>query len=195
MASSPITSWKIHGEIMETATDFIFLGSKITVDGDCSHDIKRCLLLGRKVMKNLDSILKAETLLCQQTSIYSQRYGFSSSHVGIWELGHKEGWALKNWCFQTVVLEKLVSPFDSKEFKLVNSKGNQPWIFLDRTDAEAEVRILWLPYGKSQLIRKDPDAGKHCRQEEKGMTEVEIVGCHHWLNGHKFEHALGDGEG
>ena len=83
MASSPITSWKIHGEIMETATDFIFLGSKITVDGDCNHDIKRCLLLGRKVMKNLDSILKAETLLCQQTSIYSQRYGFSSSHVGI----------------------------------------------------------------------------------------------------------------
>ena len=95
--------------------------------------------------------------------LYSQSYGFSSSHVGIWELSNKEGWAPKNWCFWTVVLEELTSPFDCKKFKPANPKGNQPWICTDRADAEAKVLILWPPYGKSQLIRKDPDAGKHCR--------------------------------
>ena len=112
----------------------------------------------------------------------------------MWELDHKECWEPKNWCFWTVVLEKtLESPFDSKEIKAVNSKGNQSWIFIGRTDAEAP--ILWPPDAKSQLIGKDPDAGKDWRQEEKGTTEDEMVGWHHWVNGHEFEQALGNGEG
>ena len=114
----------------------------------------------------------------------------------MWELDHKEGWVLKNWCFWTVVLEKtLESPLDCKEIKPVNPKGNQPWTFIGRTDAEAEALILWLPDAKSQLTGKDPDAGKDWRQEEKETTEDEMVGWHHWLNGHEFEQTLGDSEG
>ena len=114
----------------------------------------------------------------------------------MWELEHKEGWALNNWCFWTVVLEKtLESPLDSKEIKPVDPKGNQPWIIIRRTDAETEAPILWPPEAKSWLIRKDPDAGKDWRQEEKRMTEDEMVGWHHWLDGHEFEQALGDNEG
>ena len=117
---------------------------------------------------------------------YSQSYGFSSSHVLMWEFYHKEGWALKNWCFQTVMLEKtLESPLDCKEIKPINPKGNQPWIFIGRTDAEAP--ILCPPDVKSQLTGKDPDVGKDWRQEEKGMTEDEIVGWDHWLSGHEFK--------
>ena len=112
------------------------------------------------------------------------------------ELDHKEIWALKNWCFQTVVLKKtLESPLDCKEIKPVNPKVNQSWIFIGRTDAKAEFSILWPPYVKSWLIRKDPKAGKDWRREEKGMTEDEMVGWHDRLNGHEFEQALGDGEG
>ena len=119
---------------------------------------------------------------------YSRSYGFSSSHIRMWELDHKGGWALKNWCFQTVVLEKtLESPSESKEIKPVSPKGNQPWIFTGRTDAEAEAPTLWPPDVKSGLIGKDPDAGKDWRQEEKGVTEDEIVGWHHGFNGHEFE--------
>ena len=126
----------------------------------------------------------------------SQTYGFSSSHVWMWELDYKEGWMPKNCCFWTVVLEKtLESPLDSKEIKPVNPKGNQSEIFIGKTDAEAEAPILWPPDEKSQLIRKDPDAGKDWRQEEKGMTESETVGWYHWLNGCDFEQALQDGEG
>ena len=159
---------------MKTATDFIFLGSKITADGDCSNEIKKYLLLGRKAMTNLDSP-------------YSQSYGFSCSHVQMWELDHKEGWASKNWCFRIVLEKTLESPLDSKEIEPVNPKGNQPWVFTGRTDAEAAVPILWPPDMKSWLIWKDPDAGKDWRQEEKGMTEEEMVGWHHRLNGHEFE--------
>ena len=125
---------------------------------------------------------------------YSQSCGLSSSHVWMWELNHKEGWAPKSWCFQTVVLEKtLESPLDSKEIKPGNRKGNQSWIFIGRTDAEAPVYF-------SHLIRtadseKDPDAGKDWGQEEKGETEDELVGWHHRLNGHEFEETLGDSEG
>ena len=112
----------------------------------------------------------------------------------MWELDHKEGWALKNWCFWTIVLEKtLESPLDCKEIKPVHPKRNQPWMFIGRTDAEAP--ILWPPDAKSQLIGKDPDAGKDWRQEEKGTTEDEMVGWHYWLNGHEFEQAPGVGEG
>ena len=123
---------------------------------------------------------------------YSQSYGFSCSHVQMWELDHKEGWVPKNWCFQTVVLGKtLESPLDSCVIKGVNPKGSKPWIFIGRTDVEA--LILWAPDGKSQLTGKDPDTGEGWRQEEKGATENETVGWHHWLNGHVFEQAPGAG--
>ena len=123
----------------------------------------------------------------------SQSYGFSSSHVCMWVLDHKD-WALKNWCFWTVVMENtLESPLDCKEIQSVNTKGNQPWIFIERTDPKAP--ILWLPDAKSWLNGKDPDAGKDWRQVKKEMTVDEMVWWHHWVNGHEFDQALGDGEG
>ena len=194
MASGPITSWQLEGEKVETVADFIFLGSKITVDGDYSHEIKRCLLLGRKAMTNLDSILKSRHVTLPTKVCINQSYGFSNGHVQMWELDHNEGWAPKNWCFWTVVLKKTFeSPLDSKEIKPVNPKGNQPWILIGSTDAEAPV--LWPPDAKSWLIGKDPDAGKDWRQEERGMTEDEMVGWHNQLNGHEFEQSQGDSEG
>ena len=128
--------------------------------------------------------------------LHNQRYGFSSSNVQMWELDHKESWMPENWCFWTVVLEKtLKSPLDCKEIKPVYPKGNQSWIFIGRTDVAAEAPILWPPDVKSQPIRKDPDAGKDWRQEEKGTTEDKMVGWHHQLDGHEFEQALGVGDG
>ena len=133
-----------------------------------------------------------------------QRYHFAnkgpnsqpSNHVQMWQLDHKENWALKNWCFWTVVLEKtLESLLDCKEIKPVNPKGNQLWIFTGRTDAEAETPILWLPDAKSQLTGKAPDAGEDWEQEETGVTEDEMVGWHHWLNGHEFEQTPENHEG
>ena len=116
----------------------------------------------------------------------SKSYDFSSRHVRIWELDHRAHWALKNWCFQTVVLKKILeSPLSSKKIKPVNPKGNQPWIFIEKTDAEAP--ILWPPDAKSWLIGKYPDAGKDWGPVEKGVTEDEMVGWHHQLNGHEFE--------
>ena len=115
-------------------------------------------------------------------------YWVSSSHVWMWELDYKESWALKNWCFWTVVLEKtLESPLDCKEIQPVHPKGDQSWVFIGRTDVEAETPILWPPHVKSWLIWKDPDTGKNWGQEQKGMTEDEMVGWHHRLNGHEFE--------
>ena len=123
MASGPITSWQIDGETMETLRDFIFLSSKITANGDCSHEIKRHLLLGRKVITNLDSILKKYRHYFAKNGLSSQRYGFSSSHVWMWELNYNESWVPKNWCFWTVVLEKnLESPLGFKEIELVHPK-------------------------------------------------------------------------
>ena len=117
----------------------------------------------------------------------SQGYGFSSSHVWMWELDYKESWVLKNWCFWTVILEKtLEGPFDYKEIQLVHPKGKQSWIFIGRADAEAKTPVLWPPDAKNWVIGKDPDAGKDWRQE-KGMTQEEMVGWHHKLNGHEFE--------
>ena len=114
----------------------------------------------------------------------------------MWELDHKETWALKNWCFWTVVLENtLESPLDTKEIQPVHPKGNQSWIFIERTNAEAETPILWPPDAKSWLIGKDPDAGRDWGQEEKGMTEDEMVVWHHWLDGHEFEQVLRVGDG
>ena len=187
MASGPITSWEIDEETVETVTDFILGGSKISADGDCSHEIKTCLLLGRKVMTNLDSILKSRHYFANKGPS-SQSYGFSSSNVWMWELDYKESWAPKNWYFWTVVLEKtLESHLDSKEIQPIHPKGKQSWIFIGRTDAEAEASILWSPDVKSWLTGKDPDAGKDWRQEEKGTTEDKMVGWHHWLDGHEFE--------
>ena len=160
--------------------------------GDCSHEIKRCLLLGRKAMTNLNSILKSRNIILPS----SQSYGFSSCQVWMWELDYKESWASKNWCFWTVLLEKILeSPLNCKELIPINCKGNQSWLFIGRTDAEAETPILWPPDVKNWLLGKDPDAGKDWRQEEKGTTENEMVGLHRWLYGHEFEQALGVGDG
>ena len=167
---------QIDGETMETVTDFIFLGSKITADGDCSHKIKRPLLLGRKAMTNLDSVWKSRHHFADKGP-YSQSYDFSSSHVWMWELDRKEGWEPKNLCFQIVVLEKILeSPFDCKEIKPVNPKGNQRWLFTGRTDAKAEASILWPPDAQSWLIGKAPDAGKDWRQKERRAAEDEMAG-------------------
>ena len=126
----------------------------------------------------------------------SQNYGFSSSHVWMWELDYKESWMLKNWCFLTVVLEKtLQSPLDWKGIKPVNPRGNQSWIFIGRTDAEAKAPILWPSDAKNWLIGKDPGGGKDWRQEEKGTTEDEMVGWLHQLDGHEFEQTPGGGDG
>ena len=127
----------------------------------------------------------------------SQSYGLSSSHVWMWELDHREGWAPNNWCFfWTVVLQKtLESPLDCKEIQPVNSNRNQSWIFIGRTDAGAEAPVLWPPDAKNCLTGKDPDAGKDWRQEAKGMIENEMFGWHHWLDGHEFKQAPGVGDG
>ena len=154
MASGPITSWQIEGETMETVTDFILGGSKTTADGDCSHEIKRHLVLGRKAMTNLYSVWKSrDKYYLGNKGPCSQSYGFSSSHIWMWELDHKESWAPKNWCFWAMVSEKtLESPLDYKKIKPVNPKGNQSWIFIGRTDAEAETPILWPPDVKNRLL-------------------------------------------
>ena len=129
----------------------------------------------REVMTNLDSILKNRDITLPTKVCIVKSYGFSSSHVWVWELNHKEGWALRNWCFWTAVLEKtLESLLDFKEIQLVHPKGNQSWIFSGRTDV-AETPILWPPDAKNWLIWKDPDAGKDWRHEEKGMTEDEMA--------------------
>ena len=171
-----------------------FGGFKITADGDCSHEIKRRLLLGRKAMTNLDSILKSRDITFAYKGPSSESYGFSNSHVWMWELDYKENWVPKNWCFWTVVLEEtLESPLDCKEIKPINPKGNQCWIFIGRADAGAETPVLWPP-DVNWLPGKDPNTGKDWRQEEKGTTENERVGWHHQLDGHEFEQTPGVGD-
>ena len=146
--------------------------SKITADGDCSHEIKTLTPWKRSYDQPRQHIKKQKHYFANKDPS-SQGYGFSSSHVWMWELDYKESWALKNWCFWTVVLEKtLESPLDSKEIIPVNPKGNQPWIFIGRTDV-----------------------GKDWEQEEKGATEDEMVGWHHWFNEHEFEQTPGDSDG
>ena len=179
---------------METVTDFILGGPKLTADGNCSHEIKRCLLLGRKAMTNLDSILRSRHITLP-TKVH-QSCGFSRSHAQMWELDYKESWALKNWWFWTVVLEKtLESSLDCKEIQPVHSEGDQPWVFFGRNDAKAETPLLWPPHAKSWLIGKDSDAGRDWSQEEKGMAEDEMAGSHHWLNGRESEWTPGVGDG
>ena len=165
----------------------LFFGLQITAGGDCSHEIKRKLIC-KKSYDQPRQHIKNQRHYFANKSLSSQNHGFSSSHVWMWELDYKESWPLKNWCFWTVVLEKtLESPLDGKEIQPVHPKGNQSWIFIGRTDAEAETPILWLADVKNGLIWKDPDAGKDGRWEEKGTTEDDMVGWHQQLSGHEFE--------
>ena len=193
MASSPISSWKIDGETMETVTDFIFFVSKITADGDYSHKIMTLATWKKSYDKPRQHIKKQRHCFANKVPS-GWSYGFSSNHVWICELDHKEGWVLRNWCFWIVVLEKtLERPLDCKEIKPVNPNGYQSWIFIGRTDAEAESLTLWPPDVKNWCIRKDPNAGKDWRWEKR-TTEDWMVGWHHWLREHQFEQALGDHE-
>ena len=183
MASAPIPSWQIDGETVETVSDFILGGSKITADGDCSHEIKRHLLLGRKVVTNLDRILKSRdiTLSTKVCLVKAKVFPVVMYGCESWTIG--KGWVPKSWCFWTVVMEKtLESPLDCKEIQPVHPKGDQSWVFIGRTDTEAETPILWPPHVKSWLIGKDPDAGRDWGQEEKGTTEDEMFGWHHQLD-------------
>ena len=183
--------------ICQLSHNYYFLGSKITADGDCSHEIKRRLLLGRKVMTNLDSIFKSRDIILSTKVRLVKAMVFPVVMYGwMWELDYKESWGPKNWCFWTVMLEKtLESPLDCKEIQPVHPKGNQSWVFIGRTNVEAETPVLWPPDVKSWLTGKDPDAGKDWGQEEKGTTEDEMVGWHHWLNGHEFGWTPGVGDG
>ena len=188
MASSPITSWQIDGETMETVSDFIFPGSKITTDGDCTHEIKRRLLLERKV-STIDSIFKSRDITLPTKVRLVKAMVFPVVMYGC------ESWTVKKaerqridafevWCWRRL----LRLTWTSRRFnQSVHPKGNQSWIFIGRTDAEAETLVLWPPDAKNWLIRKDPDAEKDWRREEKGTAEDEIVGWHHRLNGHEFE--------
>ena len=187
MASGPITSWQIDGETMETVTDFIFGGSKITAYGDCSHEIKRRLLLGRKAITNLDSLFKSWDITLP-TKVHLVKamvfpvviYGCESWTVKKAELRRIDAFEL--WCWRRF----LRVPYCKKIYP-VHPKGDQSWVFIGRTDAEAETPILWSPDVKNWLIGKDPDAGRDWGQEEKGTTEDEMAGWHHRLNGHEFE--------
>ena len=174
-------------------SDFIFLGSKITADGDCSHEIKRRLLLGRKVMTNLDSILKSWDITLSTKAHLVKVMVFPVVVYGC-ELDYKASWVQKNWCFWTVVLEKtLESPLDCKEIQPVHSEGDQPWVFFGRTDVEAETPILWPPNVKNWLIWKDPDAGKTEGRRRRGRQRMRKLEDQH--NGHGFGWTPGAGDG
>ena len=177
MASGPITSWQIDGETVETVADFILGGSKITAYGDCSLEIKRRLLLGRKVMTNLVSILKSRDITLPTQVCIVKAMVFSSTDVWMWELDYKASWVLKNWCFWTVVLEKtLESPLDSKEIQTVHPKGNQSWIFIGKTDAEVETPILW-PLDVKNWFEKILMLGKIEGRKRRGQQR------RRWLEG------------
>ena len=161
MASSLITSWQIDGETMEAVTDFAFLGSRVTVDGDYSCKIKRCLLLRKKAMTNLDSILKSRDITLPTKLHLVKALVLPVVMYGC-ERWNKESWVPKNWCFWTVMLEKnLESPLNCKEIQPVHPKENQSWILIRRTDAAAETLMLWPYDAKNWLIGKDPNGGKY----------------------------------
>ena len=177
MASGPISSWQMMGKQWKQWQALFWGAPKITADGDCSHKVKRCFLLGRKVMTNLDSILKRIDITANKGPS-SQSYGFSGSHVWMWELDYKESWALRNWCFWSLVLEKtLESPLDSKEIQPVHPKGNQSWVFIRRTVVEVEIPILWPPDTKGWLFGKDSDAVKIEGRRRRGWWRMR------WLDG------------
>ena len=155
--------------------------------------LKDAYSLGRKVMTNLNSILKSRDITLPTKVPLVKAMFFP---VVMWELDCEESWAPKNWCFWTVVLEKTSeSPLDCKEIQPVHSQGDQPWHFFGRNDAKGETPVLWPPHVKSWLIGKDYDAGRDWGQEEKGTTEDDMAGWHHWLDGHEFEWTLGVGDG
>ena len=181
---------------MKTVRAYFWRGSKITADGVCNYEIKRCLLLGRKAMTNLESILKSRDITLATKVHLVKAMVFSSSYVWMWELDCEEIWEPKNWCFWTVVLEKTFeSPLDCQEIPPVHPKGSQSWIYTGRTDAKAEAPILWPPDAENLIIWKDPDTGKDWSQGREGMTKDEMVGWHHWLNRQEFEQTPGDGKG
>ena len=166
--------WRNNGN----SERFYFSGSKITADGDCSHEIKRCLLLGRKAMTKLDSILKSGDVTHPTKVHLVKAMVFSSSHVWMWELDHKESWVPKNGCLWSVVLEKtLERPLDCKEIQPVHFKGDQPLDFFGRNDAKAETPVLWPPHAKSWLIGKDSDAGRDGGRRRRGQQRMR------WLDG------------
>ena len=173
-------------ETIETVTDFILRDSKITADGDCNHEIKRRLLLGRKAMTNLDNILKSRdiTLLTNVHLVKTVVFPIVMYGCESWTIKKAEGRridAFELWCWRRLLRVLWTARGPS------HPKGHQSWVFIEGTDVEAEAPILWSPNGKNWLTGKDPDSWKDWRQEEKGMTEDEMVGWHHWLNGHEFE--------
>ena len=180
------------GKQWKQCQTLFFGGSKITVYGDCSHEIKRCLLLGRKVMPNLDSILKSRdiTLPTKVSLVKAMVFPVVMYGCEIWTVKKAEHWRidfLSFWVFELWCWRRLFeSPLDCKEIQPVHPKGDQSWVFFGRTDAKAETPVLWLPHAKSWLIGKDSDAGRDWGQEEKGTTEDEMAGWHHRLNGHEF---------
>ena len=158
------------------------------MDGDCSHEIKRHLAPRKKSYDKPRQHIKKQRHYFGNKGLSSLGYGFSNSHVWMWELDYKKSWVPNNWCFSTMVLEKtLESPLDCKEVPPVHPKGDQSWVFIGRNDAKAETPILWPPDAKNWLNGKDPDVGKDWRKEQKGMTENEMVGWHHRHLGHEFE--------
>ena len=199
MASGPITSWQIdvYELSVETVSDFIFQGSKITADGDCSHEIKTCLLLGRKIMTNLDSIFKSRdiTLPTKVRLVKAMVFPVVMYGCESWTVKKAERRRIDTFKLWFKKSRTLDSPLDCKKIQPVHSKGDQSWVFIGRTDAKAETPILWPPHAKCWLIGKDPDAGRDWGQEEKGATEDEMAGWHHWLDGREFEWTLGVGDG
>ena len=184
MAFGPIISWQIDGETMEIVADY-FSG----LQNYCRWWLQpwNSKTLGSESYDQPRQHIKKQRHYFVNKGPSSQGYSFSSGHVWMWELDYKENWAQKNWCFWTVVLEKtLESPLDCKEIQPVHPKGDQSWVFTGGIDVETETPILWPPVVKSWLIWKDTDAGKYWGQEDKGMTEAEMVRWHHWLNGHGF---------
>ena len=199
MASAPlpITACQTERENkVEVVTDFLFLGSKITADGDCSHKIRRQLPLGRKAMTNLDSVLKKQRHYSADEGPYSQGYGLPSGHISqwFWDLDHKEGRAPKNCCLRTAVLEKAPeSLLDSKEIKPVNLKGDQPWIFTRRLMMKLKFQYFGHLMQTDNSLEKVPNAGKDWGQEKRA-SEDEMAGRHHWCNEHELRQTLGDNE-
>ena len=175
-------------ETVETLSDLIFGGLQITAGGDWSYEIKRHLLFGKKVTTNLDSILKSRDITLPTKVPLVKAMVFPVVMCGCESWTVKKAERQKKWCFWTVVLDKtLESPLDCKEIQPVHPEGEKSWVFIGRTDAEAETPLLWSPHAKSWLFGKDPDAGRDRGQEEKGMTEDEMAGWHHWPDGHEFE--------
>ena len=193
MTSGPITSWQMDGETIETVTDFILGDSKITADGDCSHEIKRRLLLGRNAITNLDSILKSRdiTLLTKVRIVKAMVFPVVISGCESWTIKKAEHWridAFELWCWRRLLRVPWTARRSNQSILMeINPSVNQSWIFIAKIDAGAEAPILWLPDVKSRLIGKDLDSEKNWRQKEKGVAEDEMVREYHQLNRHECE--------